>query len=123
VVVKRKQFHATIIDNPRFEIYIEQFPRSISLPPCPMVKNIPDGRSPIAVAMHWASRVTTISIQMVLPLLLGVWIDKRLGTKAVFTILGGIAGLWLGIWTLIRLAKLLAAGDEARKKGDRGKDT
>jgi F0F1-type ATP synthase assembly protein I len=79
-----------------------------------MVNNIPDGRSPIAVAMHWASQVTTISIEMVLPILLGVWTDRRLGTKAVFTIVGGIAGFWLGIWNLIRIAKVLADGDKIR---------
>jgi F0F1-type ATP synthase assembly protein I len=83
-----------------------------------MVNNIPDGRSPIAVAMHWASQVTTISIEMVLPILLGVWTDQRLGTRAVFSILGAIAGLWLGIWNLIRIAKVLAAGDKERATGE-----
>ena len=88
-----------------------------------MVNNIPDGRSPIAVAMHWATQVTTISIEMVLPILLGVWVDHRLGTKVVFTILGGIGGLWLGIWNLIRVAKVLAAGDKKRGIGDRGRES
>jgi F0F1-type ATP synthase assembly protein I len=83
-----------------------------------MTNNVPDGRSAIAVAMQWASQVTTVSIEMVLPILLGVWADRRWGTKAVFTILGGIAGLWLGIWNLIRIAKVLAAGDKQR--GNRG---
>jgi F0F1-type ATP synthase assembly protein I len=86
-----------------------------------MVNNIPDGRSPIAVAMHWATQVTTISIEMVLPILLGVWVDRRLGTKVLFTILGGIGGMWLGIWNLIRVAKVLAAGDKKRGIGDRGR--
>ena len=88
-----------------------------------MVNNIPDGRSPIAVAMQWASQVTTISIEMVLPLLLGVWVDRRLGSRALFTILGGIAGLWLGIWNLIRLAKVLAAGDKKWGIGDKGQES
>ena len=83
-----------------------------------MANNIPDGRSPIAVAMHWASQVTTISIEMVLPILLGVWADRRLGTKAVFTILGAACGLWLGIWSLLRIAKVLAAGDNKQGTGD-----
>jgi F0F1-type ATP synthase assembly protein I len=87
-----------------------------------MVNNIPDDRSLIAVAMHWATQVTTISIEMVLPILLGVWADRRLGTKALFTILGGIAGLWLGIWTLIRIAKVLAAGDRKRNSGANERD-
>ena len=57
-----------------------------------MTSNLPDGRSPLAVAMNWASQVTTISIEMVLPILLGVWADRSWGTKAVFTILGAVAG-------------------------------
>jgi F0F1-type ATP synthase assembly protein I len=88
-----------------------------------MVNNIPDGRSPIAVAMNWASQVTTISIEMVLPILLGVWADRRLGTKVVFTIVGAACGLWLGIWSLLRLAKILGAEDNeqdlGKKKSDR----
>jgi ATP synthase protein I len=86
-----------------------------------MVNNTPDGRSPIALAIHWASQVTTISIQMVLPALLGVWADRSLGTRAVFTILGGIAGLWLGVWSLVRIAKILGAED--KEQGSRKKDS
>ncbi len=82
-----------------------------------MVNNIRDGRSPIAVAMHWASQVTAISVEMVLPILLGVWVDSRLGIKAVFAVLGGICGLWLGIWNLLRIAKVLAAGDKKQASG------
>jgi F0F1-type ATP synthase assembly protein I len=87
-----------------------------------MVNNIPDDRSPIAVAMHWASQVTTISIEMVLPILLGVWADRRLGTKFVFVIFGAACGLWLGIWSLLRIAKMLSAEDKnsnpRQKNGD-----
>lgn len=85
-----------------------------------MVNNLPDGRSPIAVAIHWASQVTTISVEMVLPALLGVWADQKLGTKAVFTILGGILGLWLGVWNLMRIAKELDKSDK-KQTSDRQK--
>jgi hypothetical protein len=83
-----------------------------------MNSNNPDGRSPLAVAVHWASQVTTVSVQMVLPILLGVWVDRSWGTKAVFTILGAAAGLWLGIWNLIRIARALADGDVLGKQGN-----
>jgi F0F1-type ATP synthase assembly protein I len=77
-----------------------------------MSNNLPDGRSPLAVAMQWASQVTTISVEMVVPILLGVWADRRWGTKAVFTILGAVAGLWLGLWSLLRLARAFNADDK-----------
>jgi ATP synthase protein I len=94
---------------------MDRFHRSIILPPCPMTNNTSDSRSPIAIAVHWASQVTTISIEMVLPILLGVWVDSKLGTKAVFTIVGGIGGLWMGIWYLLRITKTIAEGDNKRK--------
>jgi F0F1-type ATP synthase assembly protein I len=77
-----------------------------------MPNNLPDGRSPIAIALHWASQVTTISIEMVLPILLGVWADHQWGTKFAFTVLGAAAGLWLGIWSLMRIAKILSEDEE-----------
>lgn len=67
--------------------------------------NLPDGRSPYALAMEWVSRITTISIEMVLPGAIGYWIDQRLGTKVVFLIVGAILGFVGGIWQLIKLSK------------------
>jgi F0F1-type ATP synthase assembly protein I len=64
-----------------------------------------DDRSPIAVAYAWAWRVIAISLEMVVPGLIGYWIDLRLGTKAVFVILGFLLGMALGIVHLMRLAQ------------------
>jgi len=69
------------------------------------VKDSSDGRSPLAVALEWSSRITVISFQMVLPGLLGYWLDQRLGTKIVFLILGIFFGMASGLWTLIRLTR------------------
>lgn len=46
----------------------------------------------------------TISIEMVLPGVLGLWLDNWLGTKALFTILGFAGGLTLAIWHLVKMA-------------------
>jgi hypothetical protein len=81
-----------------------------------MVHNTPDARSPIAVAVHWASQVTTISIEMVLPILAGAWADTKLGTKFILTLLGAATGLWLGLWSLIRLGK--TAENNGRSEDD-----
>lgn len=66
-------------------------------------------RSPFAAAMEWTSRITTISIEMVLPALLGYWLDSKLGTRVVFVILGAMAGMVLGIWHLLRMTSPAAA--------------
>jgi F0F1-type ATP synthase assembly protein I len=69
------------------------------------VTTSPDNRAPLVKAYHWASRGITVAVGMVLPGLLGYWLDTRLGTKAVFTILGFGLGMTYGIWQLLRMAR------------------
>ena len=45
----------------------------------------------------------TVSAEMVLPGVAGYWLDQRLDTKVLFTILGFGLGMVLGIWNLIRM--------------------
>ena len=77
------------------------------------MKNSLDRRSPLALAMAWVSRITTISLEMVLPALLGYWADQWLGTKPLFLVLGVIAGFILGMWDLVKLAAT-PPGNESR---------
>jgi len=62
-----------------------------------------DDRSPIAIAASWSATITTVSMEMVVPIALGYWIDTWLGTRVVFVILGAIGGMTLGIYHLVRL--------------------
>jgi len=64
----------------------------------------PDDRSSLARAMVWSSRVTTISLEMAVPGLVGVWLDRRLGTGMLLVVVGVILGFALGMWHLIKLA-------------------
>jgi hypothetical protein len=64
-----------------------------------------DGRSPIAIAAAWASRIMTVALEMVLPAVLGAWIDGKLGTRAVATLIGVVLGMALGLWHLVRLTR------------------
>jgi F0F1-type ATP synthase assembly protein I len=64
-----------------------------------------DGRSTIAVAYAWAWRVIVISLEMVVPGMAGYWIDTRMGTTALFLILGLIAGMAVGILHLVQIAR------------------
>ena len=59
----------------------------------------------MAVAMSWVSRLTTVSVGMVAPGIIGYFIDQKLGTQALFTLLGFAAGMGLGIWQLIRFTR------------------
>ena len=48
----------------------------------------PPEQSPIVIATQWATRIMTLAIEMVVPGLGGIWLDGRLGTKALFTLFG-----------------------------------
>ena len=61
--------------------------------------------------MQWASTVMSISLEMVLPALLGVWLDRWLGTGMVFLVLGAILGFTSGMWHLLKLAKMPPGGN------------
>lgn len=70
----------------------------------------PDDRSPMAQAMAWAARITTISLEMALPGLGGYWIDRRLGTKLVFTLIGVSLGMIVGGWHLMQITRQNGSG-------------
>jgi len=60
--------------------------------------------TPMAAAMQWSSRITTITIEMILPGILGSWLDKRWGTSYL-AFLGFAVGVPLGIWHLIKITQ------------------
>jgi hypothetical protein len=64
-----------------------------------------DGRSATAKAAVWVSRVTTISLMMVLPGLAGYWIDTKLGTRVVFLLVGFAVGGYLAFLQLQAIAR------------------
>ena len=74
-----------------------------------------DERSPAVVAYAWASRLTTVSLEMVLPGLGGYWLDKRWGVAPLFTIIGFACGLALGMWHLLKMTSAQQNKSEADK--------
>jgi ATP synthase protein I len=69
------------------------------------VDNQSDDRSPMALAMEWVTRITTIALEMAVPTAIGYWIDQHLGTKILFLILAALFGFTAGMWHLLKLAK------------------
>jgi len=88
--------------------------------PKPVTKP-PDDRSAMAQAVAWSSRVTTVSLEMVLPGAFGYWLDQKLGTWILFTVVGAILGMTGGMIHLLRLTA--SAEDRARKDRRRPNDT
>ena len=80
----------------------------------------PDSRSPMAVALDWVSRITAVALTMVLPGLLGYWLDSRFGTS--FLILAGFAlGMVGGMWSLLLLTGVAKGKEDRPTKADGAK--
>jgi hypothetical protein len=46
-----------------------------------------------------------VSLEMVLPGLAGYWVDRWLGSRVLFTMLGFALGSWLAVVHLIRMTR------------------
>ncbi len=47
----------------------------------------------------------TVSIEMVAPGLVGVWIDHKLNTVVLFTMIGFTIGITAAIWHLVKMTR------------------
>jgi hypothetical protein len=65
----------------------------------------PDDRSPAAKAYQWATRIMVVSAEMVLPGLAGYWLDKWLGSRVLFTLLGFALGMWVAVTHLMQMLR------------------
>lgn len=45
-----------------------------------------DTRSPLAKALHRVTEIITISLSFAIPIAAGAWLDRKLGTGLVFTL-------------------------------------
>ena len=77
-----------------------------------------DDRSPFGLAMEWTSRITTISLELVVPTLIGCWLDQRLGTRVLFLVLGVMLGFVTATLSLVRLARSSDRGPPRHKENE-----
>jgi len=82
-----------------------------------------EDRSPLAVALAWATQATTIAAEMAVPGLVGHWLDGKFGTGVILTLVGVGLGFALGTWHLILLARSIGSsnsdGNGEQANGDR----
>lgn len=69
----------------------------------------------MAIAFEWAATAMTISAEMVVPGLLGYWLDQRLGTRVLFLFVGFALGGMLATMSLMRIAR--GGGKSPRNAG------
>ncbi|HEX4414229.1 MAG TPA: AtpZ/AtpI family protein [Lacipirellulaceae bacterium] len=67
--------------------------------------NRSDDRSALATAYEWATRIIVVSLEMVLPGLVGYWIDTHLNTVCLFLVIGLTVGSVVAMRHLIKLAR------------------
>jgi ATP synthase protein I len=77
-----------------------------------------DDRPPMVVALEWVSKITTVALEMVLPGILGTWLDHRWGTNFL-TVVGFAIGLGGGIWHLLILTKTGNSKGSDRPKSEK----
>jgi ATP synthase protein I len=66
------------------------------------------------VGFAWASRITTLALEFAVPAVIGVGLDRWLGTSPGATIAGAILGFVIFMLHTLRLAKELPAGPVRR---------
>lgn len=71
-----------------------------------MVKTV-DDRSPTAKSLSKVSEIFAICLMMIVPGLIGYWIDQKVGSRFVFTLLGLIFGMSGAVTQLVRLVSTI----------------
>lgn len=71
----------------------------------------------MAEAVNWVAKITTVALEMVLPGVLGWWLDQQWGTGTVLTLVGFGTGLLAGGWHLYQMTA------DAFKNGPADKDS
>lgn len=65
--------------------------------------------------MTWATRITSLSMELVVPALLGLWADQKWGTTPWLLILGACLGLLVAGTHFVQLARVLAGEGSNRR--------
>ena len=65
----------------------------------------PTDRKATSEAAASYSRVVTVAMEMVAPGLVGLWIDRQVGTEAAFAVGGFVRGMALGVYNVVAFAK------------------
>lgn len=61
----------------------------------------------------------TISLEMVLPGIVGYWLDLQLGTRVVFMLVGFAIGMYVALRHLLQIAKADAVKTDAVKENEK----
>jgi hypothetical protein len=78
----------------------------------------PKERPPLVVALEWVSKITTVSLEMVLPGVAGVWLDQRWDTSFM-KLIGFAFGVTVGVLHLIVLTRTENGKDPKQPRSEK----
>ncbi len=73
------------------------------------------GPDPLAAAMEWVTKITTVGLEMVLPAIGGAYLDKRIGTT-YWALVGVVLGMVVGMWHLLQMTRKKNGGIGSGKR-------
>ncbi len=82
-----------------------------------------DDRSVMAKSMAKVSELMAISLMMIVPALIGIWIDRMLSTVMLFTILGLVFGMIGAGYQLVALVSQSSNKQKSAAKNDKQEST
>jgi hypothetical protein len=79
---------------------------------------------PLALALEWVAKITTVALEMVLPAVGGGYLDQRLGT-GYWALVGVVLGMAVGMWHLLQMTrpKGKPPGGRQRTRGESSSDS
>jgi uncharacterized protein YqgC (DUF456 family) len=77
-----------------------------------------DDRHPIAIAAQWVSQITAVAFEIVLPVVVGKWLDQKWGTS-YWTLIGAAIGPPVGFYHLLTLTGVLGGVDSGSDKSEK----
>lgn len=77
----------------------------------------PYRKPPLAAAMEWVAKITTVALEMALPAIGGGYLDTRLGTN-YWALVGVVVGVVGGMWHLLQMTR--PRKSEAKRNGKSG---
>ena len=73
---------------------------------CTNDKTNDDGRSPFVQGYVWATVIISMTVELIVPILLGIYSDYKFGTKCLFLLLGVFLSCVIMVVNFIKLMKL-----------------
>ncbi|MEX0938870.1 MAG: AtpZ/AtpI family protein [Pirellulales bacterium] len=82
----------------------------------------PEDLSPLTLAARWTSRIFSVCLEMMIPGLIGYWLDGWLGSTPWLMLSGFAVGAPLAMWHLIQMTSERPKGTGSGMAGNSGTD-